>query len=117
MPHLIAMMVAAIRHEGSALLDIFQPCVIFNRNYAYDYYRPRVYKVEEEQGYDPTDRDMAWQKANERDERIPIGVIYQVEDRPTYEEQVPALDAGPLVQQPFREWSAEDYASLEAEFL
>jgi 2-oxoglutarate ferredoxin oxidoreductase subunit beta len=117
MPHLIAMMVAAIRHEGSALLDIFQPCVTFNRNYAYDYYRGRVYKVEEEEGYDPTDHDMAWQKAHELGERIPIGVIYQVAGRPTYEEQVPALDAGPLVEQPFREWSEEDYAALEAELL
>jgi 2-oxoglutarate ferredoxin oxidoreductase subunit beta len=117
MPHLIATVVAAIRHEGSALLDIFQPCVSFNRNYAYDYYRARVYKVDEEQGYDPTDRDVAWQKAHELGERIPIGVIYQVKDRPTYEQQVAALDAGPLAQQSFREWSEEDYAALEAEFL
>ena len=58
-----------------------------------------------------------WEKAHEWGDRIPIGVIYQVEGKPTYEEQVPALDAAPLVQQPFREWAEEDYAALEAEFL
>ena len=116
LPHLIEMMVAAIRHRGCALLDVFQPCVIFNRNYSYDYYRPRVYKVEEE-GYDPSDREAAWEKAHEWGERIPIGVIYQVEGQPTYEDQVPALVAGPLVTQGFRTWTEADYEALEAEFI
>ena len=116
MKHLIEMMVAAIRHRGCALLDVFQPCVTFNRNYSYDYYRPRVYKVEEE-GYDPGDREAAWEKAHEWDDRIPIGVIYQVEGQPTYEEQVPALKAGPLVEQGFKTWTEADYEALEAEFI
>jgi len=117
MKHLIDMMVRAIRHEGAALLDIFQPCVTFNRNYAYDFYRERVYKVQEEEGYDPSDREAAWRKAHEWGDRIPIGVIYQVEDQPTYEKQVPTLDAGPLVEREFRTWTEEDYADLEAEFI
>jgi 2-oxoglutarate ferredoxin oxidoreductase subunit beta len=115
-PHLVDMMVAAIRHEGIALLDIFQPCVVFNRSYSYDFYRDRVYKLSEED-YDPTDRAAAWEKAHEGDARLPIGIIYQVRGRPTYEAQVPALEQGPLTQQPFREWSESDYAALEAEFL
>jgi 2-oxoglutarate ferredoxin oxidoreductase subunit beta len=117
MRHLIEMMAAATRHKGTALLDIFQPCVTFNRNYAYDFYRERVYKVQEEEGYDPSDREAAWKKAHEWGDRIPIGVIYQVEDQPTYEEQVPTLDAGPLVEREFRTWTEEDYAALEAEFI
>lgn len=117
LPHLIEMMVAAIRHRGCALLDVFQPCVIFNRAYSYDYYRPRVYKLSEEEGYDPSDREAAWEKAHEWGERIPIGVIYQVEGQPTYEDQVPALAAGPLVEQGFRAWTEEDYEALEAEFI
>jgi len=116
-PHLIEMMVAAIQHQGAALLDVFQPCVVFNPDYAFDYYRERVYKMEEEtKGYDPTDRDAAWEKAHEGEEHLPIGVIYQVEGRPTYEDQVPALEAGPLVRQPLRRWDEEDYAALEAAF-
>ncbi len=114
--HLADMMVAAIRHRGAALLDVLQPCVVFNRNYAFDYYRPRVYKVEEE-GYDPTDRDAAWEKAHEWGDRIPIGVIYQVEEQPTYEDQVPALATGPLVKQGLRTWAEADYDALEAEFI
>ena len=116
LPHLVDVMMAAIRHRGAALLDVFQPCVTFNRSYGYDYYRPRVHKVEEE-GHDATDRDAAWKKAHEWGDRIPTGVIYRAEGQPTYEERVPALAAGPLVTQGLRTWTKEDCATLEAEFL
>lgn len=114
--HLIDMMVKAIGHQGAALLDIFQPCVTFNPNYSYDYYRPRVYKLEEKEGYDPSDLNAAWEKAHQWGGRIPIGVIYQLEGKPSYEQQVPTLDAGPLVKQGLRTWMEEDYEALEAEF-
>ena len=116
-PHLVDMMVAAIQHRGVALLDILQPCVVFNRNYAFDYYRERVYRLSEEEGYDPTDRTAAWEKTQESDDHIPIGIIYQVTGKSTYEEQVVALQAGPLALQPFKEWMEEDYQLLAAEFI
>jgi 2-oxoglutarate ferredoxin oxidoreductase subunit beta len=116
-PHLIDMMVAAIQHRGIALLDIFQPCVVFNPGYSFDYYRGRVYKLGEDEEYDRTDKTAAWLKAQEGEERLPIGVFYQVEGQPAYEDQVPSLAAGPLVKQPFREWSEQDLAELEAEFI
>jgi 2-oxoglutarate ferredoxin oxidoreductase subunit beta len=115
-PHLVDMMVAAIQHKGAALLDILQPCVVFNPDYAFDYYRERVYRLGETEGYDPTDLDAAWRKAREGEERLPIGILYKVEE-PTYEEQVPALQEGPLVEQPFREWTEADYAALEQEYV
>ncbi len=115
-PHLTEVIARAIQHRGYALVDVLQPCVTFNRANDYDFYRPRVYKVEEEPGYDPTDKVAAFQRALEWGERIPIGVLYQVEDLPAYEEQVPALAVGPLVEQEFRAWSEEDYAALRAEF-
>ncbi len=115
--HLTEMMAAAISHKGASFLDILQPCVVFNRNYSYDYFRPRVYKLEEEVGYDSTDLESAWRKAHESDDHIPIGVIYRAERVPTYEEQVPALKSGPLVERGFRDWKEGDYEELEAEFL
>ncbi|MHB1294689.1 MAG: 2-oxoacid:ferredoxin oxidoreductase subunit beta [Anaerolineae bacterium] len=116
-PHMVDMMAAAISHKGTALLDIFQPCVIFNPAYSYDYYRPRVYKLGETEGYDPTDLDAAYAKAYEDGDHIPIGILYQRTDLPTYEERVATLQAGPLVGQPLRTWKEEDYTRLEAEFI
>jgi 2-oxoglutarate ferredoxin oxidoreductase subunit beta len=113
--HLIEMMVAAIQHPGAALLDIFQPCVVFNPQFGFDYFRERVYKLEE--GYDPSDRGAAWAKAEEGEDHLPIGVIYRAEGVPSYEEQVPTLQAGPLVAQPLRRWTERDYATLETEYV
>ncbi|MGB3905148.1 MAG: 2-oxoacid:ferredoxin oxidoreductase subunit beta [Anaerolineae bacterium] len=115
--HLIEILKKAIQHRGYALVDVLQPCVTFNRAYAYNYYQPRVYKVEEEPGYDPADRAAAWERAHEWGDRIPIGILYQAEGVPSYEDQVAVLRAGPLVKQGFREWTEEDYATLRSGFV
>ncbi len=115
-PHLRDVIVQAIQHRGYALVDVLQPCVTFNRSESFDFYRPRVYKVEEE-GYDPTDRLAAFQKAQEWGERIPIGVIYRHEDRPPFEEMLPALQTGALMEQPLPEWTEEGIQELIAEYL
>jgi 2-oxoglutarate ferredoxin oxidoreductase subunit beta len=115
--HLVETLKKAIEHPGYALVDVLQPCVSFNRGYAYEYYQPRVYKLDEEPGYDVTDRTAAWERAHEWGDRIPIGVLYQARGQPTYEDQVPALTAGPLVRQSFREWTPEDYQTLRSEFI
>ncbi len=113
--HLAWLIGEALDHPGYALLDVLQPCVTFNRSYAYEYYNERVYKLEEEPGYDPADRTAAWEKAWEWGERIPIGIFYRGEPIPTYEEQVPALRAGPLVERPLERLRAEQVESLLAE--
>ena len=95
--HLSGLLRMGIEHRGFALIDILQPCVSFNHKNTYQWYRERVYKLED-QGYNPTDKLAAFAKAQEWDERIPIGVIYRNE-RPIYEEQLPALKEVPLVKQ------------------
>ncbi len=91
--HVAQMITEAVQHRGYALIDVLQPCVTFNRVNTYDWYRKRVYQVDEE-GHDPSDREAAWQKAHEWEERIPLGVLYRVEGRPTYEDEVKALEGG-----------------------
>jgi 2-oxoglutarate ferredoxin oxidoreductase subunit beta len=113
--HLAWLIGEALEHPGYALVDVLQPCVTFNRSYAYEFYDARVYKLEDEEGYDPTDRAAAWVKAQEWGERIPIGVFYRGEPLPTYEEQVPALTAGPLVQQALRTLTPQQVKGLRAE--
>lgn len=117
LPHLTEMIVRALGHRGYALIDVFQPCVTFNRNYAYEFYRPRVYKLQDDPTYDVTDKMAAFAKALEWGDRIPIGVFYQVEERPAYEEQVPALKAGPLARQPLERLRPDQIQRLLAEVL
>jgi 2-oxoglutarate ferredoxin oxidoreductase subunit beta len=115
--HLVWLMVEALLHRGYALVDVLQPCVSFNRMYSYDWLRPRVYKVQDEPGYDSGDRATAFVKAQEWGERIPIGILYRTENVPAYEEKVPALEAGPLVKQPLRTKTPQEYELLKEEYL
>jgi 2-oxoglutarate ferredoxin oxidoreductase subunit beta len=96
--HLSGLIKNGITHKGFALIDILQPCPSFNHKNTFQWYRERVYKLGDEDGYDAGDKKAALEKAEEWGERIPIGIIYKKE-MPTYEEQLPALRDGLLVTQ------------------
>ena len=95
-----------INHRGFALIDILQPCVSFNHKNTYQWYKERVYKLEQDGNYDPSDKNAAFKKAQEWGEHIPIGVFFR-EDRPTYESEFPALGKDTLVSQPIEPLKTE----------
>jgi len=87
--HLKSLVVEAIQHRGFAFIDVLQPCVTFNYLNTYDWYRQRVYKLEEET-HDVTNKKKALEKAFEWGDRIPIGIFYNKE-RPIYRDSLPHL--------------------------
>jgi 2-oxoglutarate ferredoxin oxidoreductase subunit beta len=95
---LTRLIAGAIAHPGFALVDVFSPCVTFNKLNSYPWFKERVYRLEEVGSYDTSDLMAAMEKALEFGPRIPIGLLYQTR-RPTYEESEPVLTAGPLVDQ------------------
>ena len=105
MEHLKGLIKIAIKHKGFSLVDILQPCVTYNKLNTYEWYRRRVYLLEEE--YQPEDRPGAFKRALEWGERIPMGVIYR-NPRPTFEERIPVIKEKPLVRYTFDEsgWPA-----------
>ena len=96
--HLADVIAAGLQHRGFSLIDTFSPCVTYNKVNTYQYFKKRIYKVEDEKGYNRGDMGAAMGKANEWGDRIPIGVVYQ-ENRPTYEDSEPAFKNGPIVKQ------------------
>jgi len=83
---MIELIKKAILHRGFSLLNILQPCVTFNKINTYDYYRQRIYKLDN--SYNPTDYNQAMLISHEPEkERYPIGVIYQVE-KPTFTDEL-----------------------------
>ena len=96
--HLSDLIKAGIQHKGFALIDILQPCVSFNRVNTFKWYSERVYKIDADSPHDTEDRLWAFQKAQEWGVKIPIGVLYR-NQRPTLEEQIPAIADQPLVAQ------------------
>jgi 2-oxoglutarate ferredoxin oxidoreductase subunit beta len=113
--HLANLIALAFQHKGYALVDILQPCVTFNRKNTYDWYRERVYKLEETD-HDPSDRAAAFRKALEWGDRIPLGIFFQTQ-LPTYEEQVAGLKQGPVAPRELKVPLPAEVESLRAEFM
>ena len=82
---------------------------------AYDYYVDRVYKLEDEPGYDPGNRTAAWERAQEWGDRIPIGIFYRATPGPTFEALDQVLQEGPpLVKRPLEKLTSAQVESLLA---
>jgi len=96
---LTKLVAGAIAHHGFSLIDVFSPCVTFNKLNTYPFFKERVYKLEDEKGYDTSDLMAAMGKSLEFGARIPIGLLYRTE-KATYEDTEPVLSGGPLVDQP-----------------
>ena len=96
--HLAGLIKAGIRHRGFAFIDILQPCVSFNRVNTFKWYSERVYQIDEDSIYNASDRLQAFEKAQEWGDKIPIGLLYR-NQRPTLEQQIPAIAGQALVTQ------------------
>ncbi|WP_448521978.1 thiamine pyrophosphate-dependent enzyme [Pseudothermotoga sp.] len=75
----------AILHRGYALVDVFQPCVTFNKVNTYEWYKQNTYILPDD--YDPTDRDQAFKIATDT-RKYALGVIYRNPNKPIFEEQL-----------------------------
>jgi 2-oxoglutarate/2-oxoacid ferredoxin oxidoreductase subunit beta len=75
----------AVTHKGFALVDIFQPCVTFNKLNTYQWFKSNTYYLES--SYDPHDRGRAFQRALET-EKLPLGIFYIHPGKPVFEEQL-----------------------------
>ena len=90
--HLQMLMKEAVQHHGFSLIDIFSPCVTFNHDNDYAFFRPRVRKLEDE-GHNPEDWKSACEKALMWGDEIYIGKFLHVQ-RPTLDDQEPVLEEG-----------------------
>ncbi|MGB8656596.1 MAG: thiamine pyrophosphate-dependent enzyme [Candidatus Zixiibacteriota bacterium] len=75
----------AITHKGYALVDVFQPCVSFNKINTYQWFKAHTYYLEE--SHDPHDRTEAFKRATEK-EKLPLGIFYVNSNKTTFEENV-----------------------------
>lgn len=82
-------MKTAISHNGFALIDIFQPCVSFNRVNTYQWFKENTYYLDD--SHDPSDRVAAFSAAT-RTDRYALGVLYQRAGRPVFNECHPAYE-------------------------
>ena len=63
----------AITHKGYALVDVFQPCVTFNKVNTFKWFKEYTYYLED--SHDPHDRTAAFERSVETD-KLPLGIFY-----------------------------------------
>lgn len=86
----------AIRHKGYALVDIFHPCVSFNKVNTYQWYMDNTQPLGED--HDPENWEMAIKEAM-RTDKYPLGIFYRSEGKKTFEELLPVYekDTSPVI--------------------
>ncbi|MAF13742.1 MAG: 2-oxoacid ferredoxin oxidoreductase [Parcubacteria group bacterium] len=94
--HLKDVLKSAISHQGFSLVDVLQPCVIYNDKDIREQYKKKIYKLEDT-SYKPNDKNKAYLKAGEQT-KLPVGILFQ-EKRLSYEKQLPQISKLPLVKQ------------------
>ncbi len=75
----------AITHKGYALVDIFQPCVTFNKLNTWQWFKEHIYYLED--SHDPHDRVAAFKRAVETD-KLPLGIFYINPNKSAFEDNV-----------------------------
>src|ERR1700688_2230075 len=100
--HLTELIKHGIEHKGFSFIDVFSPCVTYNHDNTFQWFRPRVKKLEDNPSYDSTDWLAAMEKSLLWGDEIPIGKFFERTDVPTLHESEPVLATEPLVKQTSR---------------
>jgi 2-oxoglutarate ferredoxin oxidoreductase subunit beta len=67
---------AGIRHRGFSFINVFSPCVTFNKVNTYEWYGQRIRKLSDMEGYDTENRVAAMRYVMEN-EGLVTGLIYE----------------------------------------
>jgi len=104
-----------VKHKGFSLINVFSPCVTYNKVNTYEWFKEHLVKVDDIEGYDPSNREMAMQTVMKYNGLI-TGLIYQNKEQKSYQELVPGYSEEPLSEADLK-LSKEKFAELVAEFM
>ena len=111
---LTALIEAGIQHKGFSLINVFSPCVTYNKVNTYDWFKENLTKLSDIEGYDPSSREEAMSTLMKHDGLV-TGLIYQNKERQSYQQLLKGYSEDPLVDSELN--LDEDYFNnLVAEF-
>lgn len=101
----------AMAHDGSAVIDILQPCPTYNNINTMEVYRKRVYKLEDDSTWDPVvstankgelvkKYESAYLKGLENGEKIPTGIFFENRTSPSFPKRINAQNKFYLTNPP-----------------
>lgn len=89
---LVDLIQKAMDHDGFSFINVFSPCVTYNKRNSYDWFKEHLVALPE--GYDPTDRAAALKTLGDTDGLV-TGLIYQNTSKPSFEKSLAAANGGP----------------------
>lgn len=82
--HMTEILQKAIRHNGFAFVEMMQLCPTFNKSTSQTWFWDRIRYVDQLKGYDPTDLEAARKAAQDLENEIMLGVLYEDKTRPNF---------------------------------
>lgn len=79
--HMTKTIQAGLQHKGFSFIEILQNCPTYNKMTPHEWYQSRVFDVDETPNYDKSNIAQAREMAEDLEERIALGVLYQRSDR------------------------------------
>jgi 2-oxoglutarate ferredoxin oxidoreductase subunit beta len=98
--HLTELIKQAIQHKGFSFLDVFSPCVTYNKDNTFQWFRPRVKKLEDDSSYDPSHWLAAVEKSTIWGDEIPIGKFFERTDLPSLDQAEPVTQGRTMLSYP-----------------
>ncbi len=111
---LTALIEAGIRHKGFSLINVYSPCVTFNKVNTYDWFKENLVNLDQEEGYDPSNRIQAMTRLMETGGLL-TGLIYQDTTKSSYEDQVTGFRQEGISKQNIQ-ITEDEFERLVAEF-
>jgi 2-oxoglutarate ferredoxin oxidoreductase subunit beta len=103
-----------IKHKGFSLINVYSPCVTYNKINTYDWFKENLVNLDQDENYDPSNRQLAMQKLMENHGLV-TGIIYQNKEQQSYESKIKGYREEPLAKQDVM-LSREQFDKLVAEF-
>lgn len=105
----------AIQHDGFSFVNVFSPCVTYNKINTYDWFKEHLTSLDEIEGYDTSNKQQAIQTVLEYDSLIK-GIVYQDTETPSYESLIEDFESTPLAHQSL-ELDASQFESFTKQFV
>ncbi|CAG9619637.1 2-oxoacid:ferredoxin oxidoreductase subunit beta [Sutcliffiella rhizosphaerae] len=104
-----------INHKGFSLINVFSPCVTYNKVNTYDWFKENLTKLADIEGYDPNNKVTAMQTLMEHNGLV-TGLIYQNTNQPSYQDLIHNFSEDPLAKADLQ-LGKEEFNQLVKEFM
>ncbi|KKB44620.1 2-oxoacid:ferredoxin oxidoreductase subunit beta [Bacillus thermotolerans] len=112
---LTAIIEAGIQHKGFSVINVFSPCVTYNKVNTYDWFKENLTKLSTIEDYDPTNREQAMNTLMQHNGLV-TGIVYQDKDRPSYQDLIHGYAEEPLASQDLQ-FNEDTFNELVKEFM